>query len=79
MAGQAHPRKEQQFAAVQRRDGQQVKDADIDVIYSDDPTPSVVIREQKVVKVIQSEAQQAGSHSQFNPHARQDGGNYGRD
>jgi len=55
------------------------KDADIDVIYSDDPTLSVVIREQKVVKAIQSEAKQAGSNSPFNPHARQDGGNYGRD
>ena len=55
------------------------KDADIDVIYSDDPTLSVVIREKNVVKAIQSEDQQADSHSPFNPHARQDGGNYGRD
>ena len=30
MAGQTLPRKEQQLAAVQRRDGQQVKDADVD-------------------------------------------------
>ena len=55
------------------------KDADIDVIYSDDPTLSVVVREQKVVNVIQCEAQQADHHSPFNPHAMQDGGNYGRD
>ena len=59
--------------------GSAFPEADIDVIYSDDPALSVVVREQKVVKVIQSEAQQADTHSAFNPHARRDGGNYGRD
>ena len=60
--------------------GSAFPEADIDVIYCDDPALSVVLVEKQECTNIQPPASQDQSiRKEFNPHARSDGGNYGRD
>ena len=53
--------------------------ADIDVIMSDDPCLSVVVRDSVKPAVSAASASNKNVFEEFNPHARPDGGVYGRD
>ena len=53
--------------------------ADIDVVYCDDPAMSVVLMEKPECNQIPKPVQYKSSGHEFNPHARPDGGVYGRD
>ena len=53
--------------------------ADIDVVYSDDPAMSVVLMEKPERNQISEQDQYKSKRQEFNPHARPDGGVYGRD
>ena len=54
-------------------------EADIDVVYCDDPALSVVLMEKPERNKISEPAKQESKRKEFNPHARPDGGVYGRD
>ena len=53
--------------------------ADIDVIYSYDPSLSVVLMEKPERNQISGPVHHESKGKEFNPHARPDGGVYGRD
>ena len=53
--------------------------ADIDVVYCDDPVMSVVLMEKPECNKISEPVHHESKRSEFNPHARPDGGVYGRD
>ena len=53
--------------------------ADIDVIMSDDPNLSVVVRDNVKPAVSTNSASSQKEFKEFNPHSRPDGGIYGRD
>ena len=53
--------------------------ADIDVVYCDDPALSVVLMEKPECNQISGPVQHESKRKEFNPHARPDGGVYGRD
>ena len=54
-------------------------EADIDVVYCDDPALSVVLMEKPERNPIADPVQYKSKRQEFNPHARPDGGVYGRD
>ena len=53
--------------------------ADIDVVYCDDPALSVVLMEKPERNPISESVHHESKRKEFNPHARPDGGVYGRD
>ena len=59
--------------------GSAFPEADIDVIYCDDPAMSVVLMEKPERNQIADPVQHESKRNEFNPHARPDGGVYGRD
>ena len=59
--------------------GSAFPEADIDLIYCDDPALSVVLMEKPECNPIANQGQHPSRRQEFNPHARHDGGVYGRD
>ena len=59
--------------------GNAFPEADIDVVYCDDPALSVVLMEKPECNPISKSVHYESKRHEFNPHAKPDGGVYGRD
>ena len=70
---------QQEAEMLIKTSGSAFPEADIDVIYSDDPTLSIVVREVAERAIPVTPVAVDIEHSDFNPHANPNGGNYGRD
>lgn len=70
---------QQEAEMLIKASGSAFPEADIDVIYSDDPALSVVLVEKQECTNMQPAIQDQSIRKEFNPHARPDGGFYGRD
>lgn len=70
---------QQEAEMLIKASGSAFPDSDIEVIYCDDPALSVVLMEKQECTNSQPASQAKSIRKEFNPHARPDGGFYGRD
>lgn len=70
---------QQEAEMLIKASGSAFPEADIDVIYSDDPALSVVLIEKQERANMHPSSHAQSIRNEFNPHARPDGGVYGRD
>ena len=70
---------EQQAEMLMKATASAFPGADIDVIMSDDPCMSVSVRDSAKPSINACSFSSQKVFAELNPHARPDGGNYGRD